>query len=233
MTDSNDDLLGEDFDEILQSREELEKVEILDTTCFGTLKEEVDYITGNLRGLRERRPDCSRDKGNYETIFAKYKEKIDELNSRRKKLLEKLKTIAKAKIYVEQEKANIELIATFVANHQKVLLQNVKLREYMDGTREYLSMRIRSFQTFAEAQIAESPQLCEKLEYYDGVVDDLLRPTHEWMAKEHQSLSFHAARTPTETSSLEGRPEEEREVATIYICKRCGAEKGFGSDGIS
>jgi chromosome segregation ATPase len=216
MTDSNENLpWEEDFLDIYQSREELEKVEILDTTCFGTLKEEVDEITGNLRGLREQRPDCSRDKVNYDAIFAKYRDKIDELNGRRKKLLERLKSAAKAERYVEEEKTNIDLVAAFVANYQKDLLQNDKLREYIEETRDYLSMRIRSFQTFTEAQIAEARQLCGILESYDTDVDELLKDTHKWMAIEHQSLSFSAARIPTETSSLDGRPEEEREVATI------------------
>lgn len=234
MTESNDDHLWEpDFYEIERYRRELEGMEILDATCCGTLKGQVDDITWYLHYLEEQRPDCSRDKVNYETIFAKYKENVDELNSQRKKLLGKLKVVARAKKHTVEGKENIDLIAAFAVNYRDVLLHNDKLRGFIDETKRVISMRINSFQTFTEDQIAESAQLFEKLESVGTVIDVLSTPTHEWKPIEYQSFSLRAARIPTETSSLEGRPEEERQVATNYRCKKCGLEKKVGSDGIS
>lgn len=97
MAEPNDNLQSwKDFYDNGLYREEFKKVEILDKTCCGALKEEADVILGNLCRLTEQRPDCSRDGGNYKTIFDTYKEKVDALNGRRKKLIEKLKTVAKA-----------------------------------------------------------------------------------------------------------------------------------------
>lgn len=120
-----------------------------------------------------------------------------------------------------------------MANHQKVLLYNGKLREYIEETKQYILMRISSFKTFTKDQIAESQQLCEKLESCENVVDELRMDTHEWMPIEYQTLSLRPDQIPSETSSLERRLGEERKVATVYRCKRCGADKKVGSDGIS
>jgi hypothetical protein len=235
MTESNDDFPSwEDAYDIEMFREELERVGILDTTCYGKLKEETNSIIVDLRILAaEEQPDCFRDRENYKILFDRYKERVDELNGRRKKLLEKLKTVAKTKKYIEEGKMNIDLINALVANNQRFLSYDEKMREHIKETKSYISMRVDLFQKFTEGQIAESRRLCEKLESSDDVVDELRMSTHEWMAIEHQSLSFRASRIPTETSSLDGRPGEEREVATIYRCKRCGVQKEVGSDGMS
>ena len=235
MAESNDDFPSwEDFYDIKLFREELERVGLLDATCYGKLKEETNSIIVDLRILAaEERPDCFRDRENYKILFDMHKEMVDELNGRRKKLLEKLKTVAKAEKYIEEGKMNIDLINALVANNQRFLSYDEKIREHIKETKSYVLMRVGLFQAFTRDQVAKSRQLFEKLASCDDVVDELRTETHEWIPKEYQTVPLQPDRISTETSSLERKAGEERKVVTVVKCKRCGAEKQVGSDGIS
>jgi chromosome segregation ATPase len=234
LADQNDDPLSwsEFLDDIVSCREELDKIEILDKTFFKVLKEEVNAILYNLQKLRDERPDCSRERNNYENAFDGYREKVDVLDSSRKELLKKLRAVAKSEGNIEDWQHAVDLIDDFIASHQRDLQYNDKTREYLGETKQHLLRHIHSFQTFTVDQIAGSWQLCEKLEAYDSYVERLRKKTHEWEPIEWQTLSFRPKVIPSETSSLDPKQEEERKIPTVYRCKHCGLTKKARNDGV-
>jgi chromosome segregation ATPase len=234
MAEPNDYPLSSDefFEDIISCRQELDKIEILDNTFFKILREEANAISSKIQKLSDDRPDCSRDRTKYEILFDDYREKVDAFNSSRKELLKKLKTVAKSEGNVENWQHTIGLIDDFVSRHQRDLSGNEGLRTYLEETKQHLLTHIRSFETFTTDQIVESQQLCEKLESYAYYVEKFYEKTHEWEPAEWQTLSLRPKLIPSETSSLDPKPEEEHKVPTVYRCKHCGLYKKAGSDGV-
>ncbi len=234
MTEGDNELQSwADFlDEIISFKQDTDKIDPLDNTCFATLKQEADATPEKILQLLSQRPDCLSDGSEYEIKFKSYRRNVDELNGHRLKLLAKLKTIAQSQSTIEHSKYYLNLIVSFTSHHQEDPIFSYKLQEYFKEVQHQLISLTNSLETFTKNQITDSQKLYEKLESSNCDVDRLRTETHEWEPVEYRAIPSRAKQIVSETSSPNSRPEEERRVVITLRCTRCGLTKRAGSNGI-
>lgn len=205
------------------------------------VEEKVRHLSLDLPCWQKKRPKCAELKELYEDAFHEYYTQLIELDECRKDADVLIKELLDHVHYIEKAREDLKRLDRLLKTFQE-FTSSTQNNEYISSaTRAHilfnyeLSSHVRTHKDIAsriddykrsdiEKHFPECQKLKKELDEYSAIIEDLLKPTHEWEISEVETVTVEPPiKRPAEHPKII-KPEEKMTIAKKKKCVKCQRE---------
>ncbi len=211
------------MEEFAAAEEKWLRIAVPNTQEIENINDHVCWISERTTELVGMQPKCWLLGANYDNEFSGYKSKVEEVKNRSARVLK----------VIDYSIHSASRLARVQEDLDALQEEKAKKWEFWDEWQKHqsdevimmLKLKRLGFEQLSNVKLEEPEKRKKQLEKLNLILEQLVRPTHEWTPMEWQYIPIKPAVNPHEGSSMEPRKAKMAKFVSKSRCAKCFQER--------